>query len=56
MTCKIEQVVIREDLVVLRVSGRIDGEHVDTLRKLIAQQKAELRSISRKSYSQIAKL
>jgi anti-anti-sigma regulatory factor len=39
MSCKIERIVAGEDAVVLRVSGRIDGEHVDTLRKSIAQEK-----------------
>jgi hypothetical protein len=39
MSCKIEQIVSEEDFVVLRVSGWIDAEHVDTLRELIAQEK-----------------
>jgi hypothetical protein len=32
----------REEFVVLRVSGRIDGEQVGTLRELIGQEKGEL--------------
>ena len=39
MSCKIERLVDREDFVVLRVSGRIDGEHVDTIREVIAREK-----------------
>ena len=34
MTCKIEQVLALGGFVVLRVSGRIDGTHVETLREL----------------------
>jgi hypothetical protein len=40
MSCKIERIVSGEDIIVLRVSGRIDEEHVDTLRELVAQEKA----------------
>ena len=32
----------REDLIVLHVSGRIDGECVDTLRETIAQEKGQV--------------
>jgi anti-anti-sigma regulatory factor len=39
MSCKIERIIDGQDLVVLRVSGRIEGEHVDTLREVIGQQK-----------------
>ena len=39
MSCKIERIVAGEDAVVLRVSGRIDGEHVDMLRESIGQEK-----------------
>jgi hypothetical protein len=39
MSCKIERIESGEGFVVLRVSGRIDGEHVDTLRELIAEEK-----------------
>ena len=35
MSCRIERRVNEEDFVVLRVSGRIHGEHVDTLRELV---------------------
>jgi hypothetical protein len=38
MSCKIERLVSGEDLVVLRVSGRIDGGHVDTLKELIGRE------------------
>jgi anti-anti-sigma regulatory factor len=40
MSCKIERIVSPGAMVVLRISGRIDGEHVDTLRELIGQEKA----------------
>ena len=39
MSCKIERLVGGEDCIVLRVSGRIGGEHVDTLRELIGREK-----------------
>jgi anti-anti-sigma regulatory factor len=39
MSCKIERLVNDGDSAVLLVSGRIDGEHVDTLRELIAREK-----------------
>ena len=42
MSCKIDRIVSGEGFVVLRVSGRIDGEHVDTLRELIQREKARL--------------
>lgn len=38
MSFKIERLVNEGDSAVLRVSGRIDGEHVDTLRELIARE------------------
>lgn len=31
-----------EDVVVFRVSGRIDAEHVDTLRELLEQEKGKV--------------
>ena len=34
MTCKIDRVLTTNGFVVLRVSGRIDGTHVETLREL----------------------
>ena len=39
MNCKIDRIVSGEGAVVVRVSGRIDGEHVGMLRNLIAQEK-----------------
>jgi hypothetical protein len=39
MSCKIERLVTLGDLVVLRVSGRIDGANVDTLREMIGREK-----------------
>ena len=39
MSCKIERIVSAKDFVVLHVSGRIDGEHVDTVREVIAREK-----------------
>lgn len=38
MTCKIDRQVIGKNLVVLRVSGRITGDHVSTLRILLEQE------------------
>jgi hypothetical protein len=40
MSCRIERIVNGKDSVVLRVSGRIDAEHVDTLRELISREKS----------------
>ena len=40
MTCKIQRQVIGTDLVVLRVSGRLTGEHVDTLRALLEEERS----------------
>ena len=40
MSCRIDRVVDREDRVVLRVSGRIEAENVDTLREVLAQEKS----------------
>jgi hypothetical protein len=37
VTCRIDRVVSAESLVVLFVSGRITGEHVDTLRDVLKQ-------------------
>lgn len=39
MSFKIERIVQGEELVVLCLSGRIVGEHVETLRELIAREK-----------------
>jgi hypothetical protein len=38
VTCKIHRQVIGEDRVVLRVSGRLAGDHVNTLRTLLEEQ------------------
>jgi anti-anti-sigma regulatory factor len=38
MSCKIERLVNLGGSVVLRVSGRIDGANVDTLRELIGRE------------------
>src|SRR5580704_7165748 len=39
MSCRIERLVVGEHFAVLRVSGRIHGEHVDTLRELVGREK-----------------
>ena len=39
MTCKIERVLTPDGFGVLRVSGRIDGTHVQTLRELTDKRK-----------------
>ena len=39
MSCRIDRLVSGEDLVVLRVSGRIRAEDVDTLRELLGREK-----------------
>ena len=38
MSCKIERVVSDEHLVVLLISGRITGEEVDLLRRVLDQE------------------
>ena len=38
MSCRIDRVVSAESLVVLLVSGRITGEHVDMLRGVLEQE------------------
>ncbi len=38
MSCRIDRLVIGEDLVILRISGRITGEDVDMLRALLEQE------------------
>jgi hypothetical protein len=38
MSCRVDRLVIAENLVVLRVSGRITGEHVDMLRGVLEQE------------------
>jgi hypothetical protein len=42
MSCRIERVQTEEDFVALRVSGRIHGEHVDTLRELVEGEKGRV--------------
>jgi anti-anti-sigma regulatory factor len=42
VTCKIHRQVVAEDRVVLRVSGRITGDHVNTLRTLLEQESSAL--------------
>jgi len=37
MSCGIDRVVSAENLVVLFISGRITGEHVDTLRSVLEE-------------------
>ena len=38
MTCKIQRQAIGNDLVVLRVSGRLSGDEVDTLRASLEEE------------------
>ena len=38
MSCRIDRVVSAEKLVVLFISGRITGEHVDILRDVLKQE------------------
>jgi len=38
MTCRIERVADGENFVVFRVTGRIQSEHVETLRQLFAEE------------------
>ena len=38
MNCRIDRVVSAENLVVLLISGRITGEHVDMLRDVLEQE------------------
>ena len=42
MTCKIHREAVGEDRVVLRVSGRLTGDHVETLRTLLEQESGAL--------------
>ena len=42
MTCKIHRQAIGEDRVVLRVSGRLTGDHVNTLRTLLERESIAL--------------
>ena len=40
MTCRINRLVIGEDLVTLCISGRITGQDIDMLRDLLDQEKS----------------
>jgi len=40
MSCRIDRLVIGEDLVILRISGRIAGQDVDMLRALLEQERS----------------
>jgi hypothetical protein len=40
MTCRINRLVIREDLVILHISGRIAGQDVNMLRALVEQERS----------------
>ena len=40
MSCRIDRVVSAENVVVLFISGRIRGEHVDVLRAVLEQESA----------------
>jgi len=42
MNCRIDRLVSEEKHVVFRVSGRIQAEHVDTLRELLGREKDEV--------------
>ena len=50
MSCRIERVVGGDDLVVLCISGKLAGEHVDTLQNLLRQEVGAL-AIDLKSVS-----
>jgi hypothetical protein len=40
MSCRIDRLVAAQNLVVLRISGRLVGEHVATLRELLEQEES----------------
>ena len=42
MTCRIDRLVIGEDLVILRISGRISGPDVDMVRSLLEQERSSV--------------
>jgi anti-anti-sigma regulatory factor len=42
VTCKIHREAVGEDRVVLRVSGRITGDHVETLRTLLERESGSI--------------
>ena len=39
MTCRIDRLITAEDLVMLRISGRITGQDLDMLRALLEQER-----------------
>jgi anti-anti-sigma regulatory factor len=42
MFLRIERLVGEKDITILRLSGRIEAEHMDTLRELLKQEKGRL--------------
>jgi len=38
MTCRIERLISEQGPVVIRVSGRIEAEHADTLKKMLGHE------------------
>lgn len=42
MTCRIERLNRGNDPVVLRVSGRIEAEHIDTLREILGDERGRV--------------
>jgi anti-anti-sigma regulatory factor len=40
MTCRIDRLITAEDLVMLRISGRITGEDVNMLRTLLEEERS----------------
>ena len=40
MSCRIDRLVIGEDLAILRISGRISGHDVDMLRAFLEQERS----------------
>jgi len=49
VTCKIERQAIGMDLVVLRVSGRLTGEDVGTLRALLEEERSSALTLDLKN-------
>ena len=42
MSCRIDRLVIGEDLAILRISGRISGQDVNMVRTLLEQEKSSV--------------
>jgi hypothetical protein len=42
MSCKIERLLTSNNSVVLRVSGGIDGDHIETLKDVLGREKGEI--------------